>query len=109
VKGSTPVTVYGQSLILRSDSSEDEVRRVADFVNQAIDSVNATDRVADSLHIVLLAFLNVAQAYLQLQSVRHGEEQELLARMNRLAQRLEDELEHAPDTKLDMSLCKGIF
>lgn len=99
MKESIPVTIYGQSFILRSDSPEDEVRRVVDFVNQAINGVNVTDRVADSLHIALLAFLNVAQAYLQLQSVRHGEEQELLARMNRLAQRLEDELGHAPDTK----------
>lgn len=99
MRESIPVTIYGQSFILRSDSSADEVRRVADFVNSAIDEVVATHRVADSLNVALLAFLNVAQTYLQLQSARQGEEQELLARMNRLAQRLEDELGQAPDTK----------
>ena len=92
MKEAIPVTIFGQSFLLRSDSSADEVRRVADFVNQAIDGVNVTDRVADSLHITLLAFLNVAQAYLQLQDARQGEEQELVARMNRLAHRIEDEL-----------------
>ena len=92
MKESIPVTVYGQSFILRSDSSEDEVRRVADFVNQAIEEVVATNRVADSLNVALLAFLNVAQAYLQLQSARQGDEQELVARMNCLAQRIEAEL-----------------
>jgi cell division protein ZapA (FtsZ GTPase activity inhibitor) len=99
VKEAIPVTIFGQSFLLRSDSSADEVRRVADFVNQAIDGVNVTDRVADSLHIALLAFLNVAQAYLQLQDARQGDEQELVARMNRLAQRIEDELGQAPNTK----------
>ncbi len=99
MKESIPVTVYGQSFILRSDSSEDEVRRVADFVNQAIEEVVATNRVADSLNVALLAFLNVAQAYLQLQSARQGDQQELVARMNRLAQRIDDELGQAPDTK----------
>lgn len=92
MKESIPVTILGQSFILRSESSADEVRRVADFVNQAIDEVVATNRVADSLNVALLAFLNVAQAYLQLQAVRQGDQQELVVRMNRLAQRIEDEL-----------------
>jgi cell division protein ZapA (FtsZ GTPase activity inhibitor) len=99
VKEAIPVTIVGQSFLLRSDSSADEVRRVADFVNQSIEAVNVTDRIADSLHIVLLAFLNVAQAYLQLQDARQEGEQELVARMNRLTQRIEDELGQAPDRK----------
>jgi cell division protein ZapA (FtsZ GTPase activity inhibitor) len=99
VKEAIPVTIFGQSFLLRSDSSADEVRRVADFVNQSIEAVNVTDRIADSLHIVLLAFLNVAQAYLQLQDARQEGEQELVALMNRLTQRIEDELGQAPDSK----------
>lgn len=99
MKEAIPVTIFGQSFLLRSDSSADEVRRVADFVNQSIEAVKVTDRVADSLHIALLAFLNVAQAYLQLQDARQGGEQELVARMNRLTQRIEDELGQAPDSK----------
>lgn len=99
MKEAIPVTICGQSFILRSDSSAAEVRRVAEFVNQAIERVNVTDRVADSLHIALLAFLNVAQAYLQLQDARQGDEQELVARLNRLAQRIEAELGQAPDFK----------
>jgi len=99
VKEAIPVTIFGQSFLLRSDSSADEVRRIADFVNQAIDGVNVTDRIADSLHIALLAFLNVAQAHLQLQDARQGDEQALLARMDRLAQRIEDELGQAQVAK----------
>lgn len=92
MKESIPVTIYGQSFILRSDSSAEEVRRVADFVNEAIDEVVATGRVADSLNVALLAFLNVAETYLQLKDARQGDDQELIVRMNRLAQRIEDEL-----------------
>lgn len=96
MKQSIPVTIFGQSFILRTDSSADEVHRVADFVNQAIDEVVTTNRVADSLNVALLALLNVAQAYLQLQSARKGDEQDLAERMDRLTQRIEDVLEHAP-------------
>lgn len=99
MKESIPVTIFGQSFLLRSDSSADEVLRVADFVNQAIDDVRVTDRIADSLHIALLAFLNVAQAYLQLHDARQGGERELIERMNRLTQRIEDVLEQAPDSQ----------
>lgn len=99
MKESIPVTIFGQSFILRTDSSADEVHRVADFVNQAIDEVVTTNRVADSLNVALLALLNVAQAYLQLQSARKGNEQDLAGRMDRLTQRIEDVLEHAPQLK----------
>ena len=92
MKESIPVTVFGQSFLLRSNSTADEVRRVVGFVNQAIDSVVVTNRVADSLNIALLAFLNVAQAYLQLQDAQQGDQQELAARLNRLVQKIEDEV-----------------
>ncbi|MDZ4185167.1 MAG: cell division protein ZapA [Desulfuromonadales bacterium] len=99
MKESIPVTIFGQSFILRTDSSADEVHRVADFVNQAIDEVVTTNRVADSLNVALLALLNVAQAYLQLQSARNRDEQDLVGRMDRLTQRIEDVLEHASQIK----------
>lgn len=92
MKESIPVTIFGQSFLLRSDSSPDEVHRVAEFVSTAIDEVATTGRVTNSLNVVLLAFLNVAQTYLQLQSSRQGDEQELFDRMSRLAGRLDDEL-----------------
>lgn len=92
MKAAIPVTVFGQSFTLRSNSSAAEVRRVADFVNQAIGEVVATNRVADSLHIALLAFLNVAQVHLQLQDAQQGEEQELADRLQRLVQIIEEEI-----------------
>lgn len=92
MKASIPVTVFGQNFVLRTDSSPDEVQRIADFVNQSIDEVASTNRVADSLSVALLAFLNVAQVHLQLQSARQGADKDLAARVNRLAQSIEDEL-----------------
>lgn len=97
MKESIPVTIYGQSFTLRSDSSADEVRRVADFVNQSIDEIVKTNRVADSLNVALLAFLNVAQAYLKLQASQQGEQQEVVAQINRLSQRIEEELVQVSD------------
>ena len=99
MKEAIPVTIFGQSLILRSNSSAAEVRRVADFVNQAIDRVEVTNRVADSLHIALLAFLNVAEDYLKLRDAKQGDQQELAARLNRLVQIIEDEVGSVADCK----------
>ena len=99
MKESISVTIFGQSFILRTDSSADEVHRVVDFVNQAIDGVVTTNRVADSLNVALLTLLNVAQTYLQLQSARNRDEQDLAGRIDRLTQRIEDVLGHAPQIK----------
>lgn len=99
MKESISVTIFGQSFILRTDSSADEVHQVVDFVNQAIDGVVTTNRVADSLNVALLTLLNVAQAYLQLQSARNRDEQDLAGRIDRLTQRIEDVLGHAPQIK----------
>ncbi|MBE0504643.1 MAG: cell division protein ZapA [Desulfuromonadales bacterium] len=99
MKESIPVTIFGQSFVLRTDSSAEEVHRVADVVNQAIDEVITTNRVADSLNVTLLAFLNVTQAYLQLQSAHKRDQQDLIERMDRLTQRVEDLLHHAPQIK----------
>lgn len=99
MKESIPVTIFGQNFILRTDSSAEEVQRVADFVNQAIDTVVATNRVADSLNVTLLTLLNVTQAYLQLQSACNRDEQDLAGRIDRMTQRIEDVLGHTPQIK----------
>lgn len=90
MNGAVQVTLLGQHLTLRSDSSADEVRRVADFVNRAIDEVSASGRAADSLNVSLLALLNLAQAYLRLQDARQYDAQDVVARLNRLTRRMED-------------------
>lgn len=92
MKESIPVTIFGQNFTLRSHSSAEEVQRVAALVNQAIENVVVTHRVADSLNIALLAFLNVAQDYLKLQEAQQGAQQELADRLNRLVQIIEDEV-----------------
>lgn len=92
MKASIPVTIFGQSFNLRSNSSAEEVQRVAEFVNQAIDDVAATGRVADSLHIALLAFLNVAQSHLQLQREMQGDQQKIVNRLNLMTQTIDAEM-----------------
>ena len=99
MKETIPVTIFGQSFALRSSSSAEEMRRIADFVNQAIDEVVVTNRVADSLHIALLAFLNVAQAYLQLRDGQQGDQQESVDRLNKLVQIIEVEIGTGSNSK----------
>jgi len=89
LKRTVPVTILGQQYVVRSEASPEDVRRVADFVNERIEEVAASARVADSLNMVVLALLNVAGAYLEVREKESG---------NRIEDRLEalvDRLERA--------------
>jgi len=67
LKQSVQVTILGQSYTVRSDSDPEEVRRVADFVNQRINEAHNAARTANSLTAVVLALLNVAAELVQTQ------------------------------------------
>ena len=87
MKQSVQVTILGQQYTVRSDSEPEEVRRVAEFVNQRINEAHLAARTANSLTAVVLALLNVAAELVQAQSQMpagadgEGRLQRLLARV----------------------------
>jgi cell division protein ZapA len=87
LKQSVQVTILGQQYTVRSDSDPEEVRRVAEFVNQRINEAHQVARTANSLTAVVLALLNVAAELVQAQSQLpaegdgEGRLQRLLARI----------------------------
>lgn len=87
MKQSIPVTILGQHYAVRSDSAPEEVRRIADFVNQRINEAQQAARTGNSFTAVVLALLNVAGELVQAQkqlpfAVEGGERlQRLLARV----------------------------
>jgi cell division protein ZapA len=64
VKQSLQVSILGQQFHLRSDSSPEQVQRVAEFVEARINEVTASGRVAGTLQAAVLALLNVSARYL---------------------------------------------
>ena len=65
MKQSLQVSILGQQFHLRSDSSPEQVQRVAEFVEEQINEITASGRVADTLQAAVLALLNVSARYLQ--------------------------------------------
>jgi cell division protein ZapA len=87
LKRTVPVTILGQQYVVRSEASPEDVQRVAAFVNERIDEVAASARVADSLQTVVLALLNIAGAYLEIRGEESGGE--IKGRLEALIDRLE--------------------
>lgn len=89
------VTILGQLYSIKSEAPVEEVRRVAEFVNEKISEVMATDKVVDTLNTAVLALLNVSGAYIRLRE--EGVEREKLeGRLRQLLERLE---KSCPDLK----------
>jgi len=91
MKQSLQVSILGQHFNLRSDSSPEQVQRIAEFVEGQIHEVTASGRVADTLQAAVLVLLNVSARYLQ-----GGAAQELppetVERLRQLVGRLEQAL-----------------
>lgn len=88
MKQSLQVSILGQQFHLRSDSSPEQVRRIAEFVEGQIREVTATGRVADTLQAAVLALLNVSARYLG-EGVPAGLPEEATQRLGNLVQRVE--------------------
>lgn len=94
MKQSVQVTILGQQYTVRSESSAEEVNAVADFVNQKIAEVARMGRTADSLDTVVLALLNVAGTYLQME--KEPSDTEVEGRLKRLLEKVEGAGEESP-------------
>lgn len=87
MKRATQVNILGQPYTVRSDSSPEEIARVADYVNEQLTLVTQAAPTADTRHITVLTLLNIAGSYLDLLKQQGGSEQgrlqELIERIDR--------------------------
>ena len=91
MKQRVEVNIRGHEYVIRSNRSEAEIQRVAAFVDEKINGVIASGATVDSLHATVLAFMNVAGLYLDLQEkVEH--DGDAAERIKALNQKLEDAL-----------------
>lgn len=65
MKESVKVSLLGQEFHLKSDVSAEEVRRVAEFVEQQITLVTASGRTVDTMQAAILALFNVSASLLE--------------------------------------------
>lgn len=99
MKHAVQVTILDQQYTVRSESSPEEVRRVAAFVNEKVSEVKAANKAVDTLNTAVLALLNVSADYLSLRG-RKAEQDGMENRLRHLAERLEQSLPTAPEDAL---------
>jgi cell division protein ZapA len=85
-KRSIEVEIFGHRYTLKSDFPEEQVKRVAEYVDGKMREVAQGTKSVDSLHIAMLTALNIAQDYLQ----EKGNTEELLQRIEEKADRLDE-------------------
>lgn len=65
MKKSVEVAIMGKKFMVRSDSEEAYVQRVARLVNDRISEITAKTNSVPSINIVILAAMNIADEYLR--------------------------------------------
>lgn len=86
------VTVLGREIPVRSSAPEQKVRQIEAFVNERIEMIRSRLTAADPQLVAILALLNLAESYLELET-HPSHPQELDARFAQLLERLDSALE----------------
>jgi len=63
VKKTTEISIMGHKFMIKSDSDDDYVVRVAGFVDQKINEVMQSTKSVASLNVAILAAMNIADEY----------------------------------------------
>jgi cell division protein ZapA len=70
VKKTTEISIMGQKFMVKSDSNDDYVGEVADFVDKKITEVMENTQSVASLNVAILAAMNIADEYFKYQRDR---------------------------------------
>lgn len=89
MKRSVKVDIFGHDYVLKSDSDDNHIQRVADLVDEKMKEVSASTNSKTVLNIAILAALNIADEYLKIKDERGLAE----AKARELAQLIDSNLQ----------------
>lgn len=64
-KRTVEVSIMGQKFLVRSDSDENYVERVAEFVNGKVAEITSKSKSIPSLNVIILAAMNIADEFIR--------------------------------------------
>lgn len=82
------VEIFGQTYSLRTDADEEHVRRVADLVDAKMREVASGTRSVSTVHVAVLAALDIASECVQTETRAERLVADLEARLDVLARRI---------------------
>ncbi|MBI2343504.1 MAG: cell division protein ZapA [Deltaproteobacteria bacterium] len=71
MKRTVEVSIMGQKFMVRSDSDEHYVEKIAEYVNTKVAEITTKSKSIPSLNVVILAAMNIADDYMRM---RHEKE-----------------------------------
>jgi cell division protein ZapA len=90
LKNSHKITILGQELSVLSDSEDEQVANVVQFVNEKMEEVLHSGNGLKTLNVAILAALNISEELLKLKGVNRDLCDQLESRSEKLIQLIED-------------------
>lgn len=90
MKNSHKITVLGQELSVLSDSEDEEVANVVQFVNEKMEEVLRSGNGIKTLNVAILAALNISEELLILKGVNRDLCNQIESRVEKLIQLIDE-------------------
>jgi cell division protein ZapA len=90
LKNSYNITILGQELSVVSDSEDEQVAEVVQFLNKKVDEILHSGNGLKTLNVAILAALNVSEELLKLKGVNRELCDQMENRAEKLIQLIED-------------------
>jgi len=90
LKKSHKITILGQELSVLSDSEDEQVANVVQFVNEKMEEVLHSGNGLKTLNVAILAALNISEEFLKLKGINRELCDQLESRSEKLIQLIED-------------------
>jgi cell division protein ZapA len=90
LKNSYNITILGQELSVLSDSEDDQVAEVVQFLNKKVDEILHSGNGLKTLNVAILAALNVSEELIKLKGVNKELCDQLENRAEKLIQLIEE-------------------
>jgi cell division protein ZapA len=90
LKNSYNITILGQELSVISDSEDEQVAEVVQFVNKKIDEILHSGNGLKTLNVAILAALNISEELIKLKGVNQTLCEQLESRAEKLIQFIEE-------------------
>lgn len=90
MKNSYKITILGQELSVISDSEDEQVAEIVQFLNKKVDEILHSGNGLKSLNVAILAALNISEEFIKLKGVNRELCEQLENRAEKLIQLIEE-------------------
>lgn len=87
------VNIFGAEYVLKATENQDEIKEIAEYVDQKMKEIDRTQAIGSNLKIAILAALNIAEELFQNQKYNERLIEQINYEANKLNRSLQDVLD----------------